>query len=383
MTQPIESLTSWLWLICSGIAIIGSAYAVFAAFLIRRLSKTKPPQGARFPGITVLKPLYGAEPQLAANLRSFAEQDYPGPVQIVCGVRDWSDPAVAVVRNLSETPGSVFELAGNAPDIGENRKISNIANMMQLARHELVALSDSDMRVDPAYLRTIAACFDDPSVGLVTCYYRGVPVAGFWSKLHATVLDHHFLPNALVGIALKMAEPCFGSTIAMRRETLTKIGGFEAFADKLADDYEIGRAVRKTGAKAAIPPVVLAHTCGESSLSEVFAHELRWAKTIRLIDPIGHAGSLVTHPLPFALIAGFFAPSSPLSLGIVALTLACRSLIPIQMQRGFKAEGASIALGPVRDLLSFAVFLASFLPSSVTWRGHKFRVLKNGSMAAD
>jgi len=333
--------------------------------------------------MTVLKPLYGAETQLAANLLSFDAQDYAGDVQILCGVREDTDPAVSVVRGLMGQTRHPFELATGARDLGSNRKISNIVNMMQLSRHDVLVLSDSDMRVGPDYLSHVAAPFEDPTTGLVTCLYRGLPVGGFWSRLHASSIDHHFLPNALVGLALGLAEPCFGSTIALRSEALRKIGGFEAFADKLADDYEIGRAVRHLGLKAVIPPIVLAHTCSEKTFREVAAHELRWARTIRLVDPLGYAGSIVTHPWPLALMGGILANFSAISLVIMLLALACRSLVPIEMRRGFKAEGASIMLGPLRDLLSFAIFLASFLPLKVSWRGQSYRVRADGTMVSN
>lgn len=379
-----SALPPLLWLICSAIAIIGSAYAAIAAVLIHRQARLAPlPAHPAPPSVTILKPLYGAEPQLAANLLSFDAQDYAGPVEIICGVRDPSDPAAEAVKNLSGKTRHVFQLAKDAPDAGPNRKISNILNMMRLSRNGMIALSDSDMRVTPDYLAQITAPFADPNVGLVTCLYRGLPVSGFWSRLHAASIDHHFLPNVLIGLALGMAEPCFGSTIALRRETLQKIGGFEAFADKLADDYEIGRAVRQTGAKAVIPPIVLEHTCGEETFSEVVSHELRWAKTIRLVDPIGYAGSIVTHPLPFAVSGVLLDNFTPFSLGVLAFTLACRSLVPIEMKRGYNAKGASVALGPLRDLLSFAIFVASFLPFNVTWRGHSYRVRQDGTMTSD
>jgi ceramide glucosyltransferase len=252
--------------------------------------------------------------------------------------------------------------------------------MMNLRRHNLIVLSDSDMRVGPAYLAHVVAPFDDPAVGLVTCFYRGLPTGGFWSRLHATSIDHHFLPNAVVGTALGLAEPCFGSTIAVNWQMLQRIGGFEAFRDKLADDYEMGRAVRAAGARAVIPPILLAHTCSETSFAEVFAHELRWAKTIKLIDPAGYCGSIVTHPFPMAVIAATLGGLSATSLAIIALTLACRSLVPIEMKRGFTAEGSSVALGPLRDLLSFAVFLASLLPFAVNWRGGRYTLRPDGTM---
>lgn len=384
MLQTTALSIGWLWLICTVIATIGSAYAVFAAVLIRRLANKTVPTASSGPPVTVLKPLHGAEPSLETNLTSFGKQKYDAPVEIICGVADRSDPAGRIVEQLAaggQSPSAVpFILVRDPEQHGTNRKISNIINMLKLRHHGMIALSDSDMRVGPDYLAQIMAPFRDPAVGLVTCYYRGLPVSGFWSRLAATHIDHHFFPSALIGTSLGLAQPCFGSTIALSVKMLNEIGGFEAFANKLADDYEMGRAVRKAGKRIAIPPMLIAHTCSESSLGEVFHHELRWARTVRLIDPAGYFGSIVTHPLPFALIAAALHGFDATSSSVVALTLACRSAVPLEMKRGFGAEGASIWLGPVRDLLSFTVFLASFLPIAVSWRGRRFRVKPDGTM---
>jgi ceramide glucosyltransferase len=380
MTQSIYLIRDWLWLACTVLVLIGCVYSVTSASLLNQLARRTKRRPLHFPSVSMLKPLHGAEPFLKANLQSFDAQDYPGAAEIVCGVGVAGDPAASVVCELQGTTRLPLHLAVAAPDIGPNRKISNLANMLSLSQGELLILSDSDMRVEPGYVSEIAAHFDDPATGAVTCLYRGVPAGGFWSRVHAASIDHHFLPNAVTGLALGLATPCFGSTIALRRSMLKRIGGFGSFADKLADDYEIGRAVRATGANVAVPPTVLVHMCSESSLGEVFAHELRWAKTVRLIDPAGYAGSLVTHPFPLSLIAVSLAGFSATGFAIVALALVCRSFVPVEMRRSFKAEGSSVALGPLRDLLSFAVFLAGFLPFTVTWKGLRYKIRRDGTM---
>jgi ceramide glucosyltransferase len=179
---------------------------------------------------------------------------------------------------------------------------------------------------------------------------------------------------------LGLARPCFGSTIALRKDTLERIGGFEAFADMLADDYAMGDAVRRLGLKVAIPPFTIGHTTSDASFSELFAHELRWARTIRLVDPMGYAGSIVTHPLPFALIALIVSGFSAIAGIILAGTLASRLSVPIQVERLPGGGKSSLWLSPVRDLLSFAVFVASFIPGSVDWRGRSYRIDSDGSV---
>jgi ceramide glucosyltransferase len=196
----------------------------------------------------------------------------------------------------------------------------------------------------------------------------------------AAAVDQHFLPNVLVGVSTGLAKPCFGSTIALRRATLTRIGGFEAFANTLADDYAMGDAVRRLGMKVEIAPFTIGHTFSEASFGELWAHELRWARTIRLVDPAGYLGSVVTHPLPFALAALLLSDFSAIAWMILAGTLACRLFVPIQVERLSGGGKSSWWLSPLRDMLSFAVFVASFMPGDVNWRGRRYSVGSDGTV---
>jgi len=252
--------------------------------------------------------------------------------------------------------------------------------MFPLSRHGIVVLSDSDICVGPNYIRDVVATLQQPEVGLVTCLYRGRAVGGIWSRLAAAAVDQHFLPSVLVALRFGLAQPCFGSTIALRTETLRRIGGFEAFADALADDYAMGEAVRGLGLRVAIPAFTIGHTFSETALSEVVSHELRWARTIRLVDPKGYAGSILTHPLPFAIAALLLSGFSAISFIILATTLACRLFVPIQVERLPGGGKSSVWLSPLRDLMSFVVFIASFMPGAVKWRGRRYRVGSDGSV---
>ena len=174
----------------------------------------------------------------------------------------------------------------------------------------MVVLADSDMRVGPDYLSRVIAALEEPGVGAVTCLYYGIPVTGPWASLAALAINAHFLPSVVVGLAVGLARPCFGSTLALRRRTLGEIGGFIAFVDCLADDYAMGKALRARGCTIAIPPFAIAHMCTQTSAREFWRHELRWARTIKSIDPVGYAGSIVAHPLPWALIAALLGAGS-------------------------------------------------------------------------
>jgi len=366
-------------------AIVGCSYLVAAAILAGRVVRVPmaASPAATLP-VTILKPLHGDEPGLFDNLTSFCTQDYQGSVQIVCGVSDAKDGAVAVFKRLQNSfPAVDLDLVIDATAHGSNRKVSNLANMAARIRHDVVILSDSDMRVGPDYLPRVMAALEAPGVGAVTCLYYGVPATGLWARLSALAINAHFLPSVAVGLALGLARPCFGSTIALRRETLAEIGGFTAFADDLADDYAIGAALQRHGRKISIPPFAIAHRCTHRSGRELWEHELRWARTIRSIDPLGYAGSIMTHAFAWALTATILGAGSVLflpALGITLATVACRIALLRRVARAYGLPPQDYWLVPVRDLLSFLVFIWSFFGRSVSWRGHRYRS-RSGRMA--
>jgi ceramide glucosyltransferase len=373
----------WLWPICTFFTILGCAYALIAAGLLRQFAQKKVSTLPCKPSVTILKPLYGDEPGLEANLASFYQQDYGGDVQLVFGLHDEADPAAAVVQRLRQQfPGRNIALCVDPRLHGTNRKVSNLINMLSYVRHDVIVLSDSDIRVRPSYLRDVVATLGEPEVGLVTCLYRGLPGAGIWSRLAAAGLNSHFLPNVLVGLKFGLAQPCFGATIALRADTLGKIGGFEAFADRLADDYAIGMAVRGLGLGVAIPPVVVSHICYDRTFTDLVRHELRLARTIRSIDPMGYAGLGLTNPIPFALAAAALGGFDPVSMMLLLLTLACRIIVSIQGETLGSENGGRVSpwLSPLRDLLSFVVFLASFFPGALVWRGYRFVLRSDGTV---
>lgn len=365
------------WL-SGAVAIIGSVYAVAAALLVRRFFSRAEPVAAELPPVTVLKPLHGEEPWLRTHLEAFCAQDYPAPVQLIFGVQDPFDPAIEVVRDLQRRwPGRDIELVIDERVYGLNRKVSNLANMESRIRHEVVVLADDDIGVGPTYLAQVVSALAPPEVGFVTCAYVGKALGGVWSDISAMAVNYHFLPSVAVGMALKLAKPCFGATIALRKSTLDEIGGFMPFANQLADDYEIGRAIAAVRPDFAAPPLVVTHACPETSLAEVVAHELRWAKTIRTIDPAGFAGSAVTHALPWAILSALTLGGAP-GMGILLIAFAARLFLRFQVDRATGAGVGAWWLIPLRDLLSFTLFVATFLTRSVTWRGAQLQVGGDG-----
>ena len=363
-------------------AVLGCIYALVAAYAARRFAAAaRHDAPTSFPAVTILKPLHGAEPNLYANLARFCVQDYPGPVQIVFGVSDRADPAVAVVREIvAAFPGRDLKLVVNSRPHGSNRKISNLINMAADASHDVFVMSDSDIVVDADYLKSVIASLQQPGIGVVTCLYRGVATRGIWSSLGAAAIDYHFLPSVLVGLMLRLTAPCFGSTIAIRRETLAAVGGLESVADQLADDYALGAAVCRAELGIAMPAYVVGHDCTPSSGAELIRHELRWARTIRAVDPAGFTGTVVTHALPLALLGFLLGGMTPLAM-LVPAALICRALLQMELDQKFHLRDRFYWWGPLRDLVSFAVFVASFFGRNVEWRGHRYGVQADNSLA--
>jgi ceramide glucosyltransferase len=377
----------WSSVAASAVAAIGCAYLIAAAILVRRFARDRAHlDSAGAPAVTILKPLHGNEPGLFENLSSFCAQNYPHPIQIIFAVQDPDDGAVPVVERLRKLgPDRDLALVVDGKAHGLNRKVSNLVNMAPRIRHDVVVLADSDIRVDPDYLSRVIAALEEPGVGAVTCLYYGIAVTGTWANLGALVINAQFLPSVVVGLALGLARPCFGSTVALRREALVAIGGFAPFADCLADDYAIGAALRAHGCKVVIPPFAVAHICTQTSAGELWRHHLRWARTIRSIDPVGYAGSVVSHALPWALLATLLGAGSTALLPAITIAIAaiaCRMALLRQVERAYALPQQPYWLVPACDLLSFAVFAISFLNWEVSWKGRRFRMVA-GAWTAD
>ena len=381
----MDSVFTFLGWALLAIALIGTGYAMLAAVLAGRFMRAAPKAPVHHPAVTILKPLHQCEPDLAKNLETFFTQDYPASVQIVFGVHDQADPAIAVVRALqAKYPRGDTMLVVDAALYGANAKISNLINMLPSAKHDTLVLSDSDIAVGPGWLVQVTAALGRPNVGVVTCLYTDAPARDghwLWSGLVAMGTSYSFLPNAVLGTSLGLAAPCFGSTIALTRQTLDEVGGFAVFADQLADDYEIGRAVRARGYTLAIPALGVVHTAAENTLADLFRHELRWSRTIRLVKPAGHVGSIVTHGFAFALMGAALLGFNFASMMILALALTARLFLKSRIDGLFRAYAGPYWLMPVRDLLSFAVFLASLFGETVHWRGSHFAVEPSGAMS--
>jgi ceramide glucosyltransferase len=326
--------------------------------------------------ITVLKPLHGEEPLLTEALATLCEQDYPAGFQIVCGVNDEADTAIPVVRALqARYPRHDIDLVVDPTPHGANPKVGNLINMLPSARHDILVIADSDVHARPDYLRHLADALARPGAGLVTTLYAGLP--GFRclaSLLGATQITNGFLPGALLGRALGRHD-CLGATMCLHRTTLSRIGGLAALRDHLADDNVLGRRVLALGLDVVLARTIVATTVPERRLSALWRHELRWARTIRALEPAGFAASVLQYPLFWMLLAvlasggalwvclTFLVVWSIRALAVTGIEHALRGML------GGLAFRSPLWLLPIRDLLSVCEWVVSHAGRRVDWRG--------------
>lgn len=364
----------WAGYAIAALAALGNLLVLAAALCVWRFSRhirAVPPAVTPAP-VTLLKPLHGAESRLADDLRTFLVQDWPEPVQLIAGVQRADDPALAAVAPLAQQIECVIDTRQH----GANAKVGNLINMMPAARTDLLVVSDSDISVPRDYLARVVGALQQPGVGVVTCVFAGRGNKGLWSRIAAAEPSYYFLPSVLMSVALGRGDACMGSTIALRRSTLDAIGGFAILADKLADDHAIGAAVVAQGRRIALAPVVVTHGHDDSSLKELWRHELRWSATIRDLQPGNHLGLTLLYPLPFALVAAAILGAPGWAL--VATTIAARVVVAAAVDRLVGRKTMPWILLPLRDLLCFAVHVRALLVRRVEWRGATLTMREEG-----
>jgi ceramide glucosyltransferase len=333
------------------------------------------------PPVTIAKPICGMDAGLEENLRSFFAQDYP-TYQVVFGAQNPHDPALATVRSvMQESTGHDTILTVDPRIIGANRKVSNLAAIFRHAKHDIVVVADSDIRVGSEYLRAIAAPFEDDRVGAVTCLTVAEPCGGLPSKLGAMFINEEFLPAILVSMALQPLTFCFGPTMAARRSALESIGGFQALAAYIADDYMLGHLVTRRGLRVELASCVVKNILHEPTIARLFLHELRWARTIRTVRPLGYAATIFTLITPWALAVLAASGFSRAGWLAVAVALTLRGTLQAAVRSRFHLRGApGFWWAPVRDLLSFGVYCVSYMGRRVLWRTNRFTVSGDGRL---
>ncbi len=353
-------------------------------FLRSRIPATLATTPAEFaPPVSILKPLRGVDPQMYESFRSHCVQDYP-EYEIIFGVSEADDPAVAAVQRLmQEFPQCRIQLLVCPEVLGNNRKASNLAQMLRHARYDHVLINDSDIFVEPDYLRRVMAPFARPQVGMVTCPYRGIAAGTLGSRLESLGISTDFIAGVLAARQIENGiHFALGSTLAMSRVALEKIGGLEPLVDYLADDFELGYRISKAGMEVVLAKVVVETHLPAYSFSGFFNHQMRWARSTRDSRRMGYLGLLLTFGLPWAMLAVVLAWGAGWSWILLAGAAMLRVAVALQVGVGVVQDRAVwryLWLLPLRDLIAFWVWFASFADHTVHWRGEIF-ILENGKI---
>ncbi len=356
-----------------------------AVGFLRGMRKSKSAVGSARPTqpVSILKPLRGADPEIYQSLRSHCVQDYP-EYEIVFGVNVENDPAVETVERLkTEFPRLAIRLVICEQKLGANIKVSNLAQMLPVARYENLIVNDSDIRVERDYLQRVLQPLSDPTVGMVTCLYSGVAAPTLGSRLESLGISTDFCPGVLAARQIEGGMRFgLGSTLAFRRRDLGAIGGFESIVDYLADDYEIGRRLAAHGYRVCLSEVIVETFLPDYSLREYVRHQLRWARSIRDSRRWGYMGLLVTFGFPWAIVNLLVARGAGWAWGLLAIALGLR-LAVAWLVGGIVLRDQQIIdhlwLIPLRDLIAPAIWVLSLTGHTVAWRGDTF-LLKHGKM---
>jgi ceramide glucosyltransferase len=366
------------------LAIAPLAYylvAILAALRFFRRERSKPLPDFT-PPVSVLKPVHGVDFASLENFSSFCRQDYPEYEILFC-VNEMSDPAVAVVQTvMSEFPQCRIRILSGATQFGANRKVNNLALLTKEARYEFVAQSDGDVCVGPNYLREVIAPFADPDVGVVSCFYRGVAQPNLGAELEGVGATSDFFGGALVADWLEGTTFALGASVATRKSWLAKIGGYEALAKLLADDYEIGNRIHKAGGKVLLSREPVWTMYPAQTLKGFWEHQVRWARTVRMVRPPSFFGLLFTHGLPWALLAAAVAPAT--WVGAVYLSAYLILRLSMAWIVGVWGVGDELLkrkmwIVPLRDAIHFVVWIGGFVSNRVSWGGVEYTI-HNGKM---
>jgi ceramide glucosyltransferase len=362
------------------LALASFAYYLVAIFAALRFFRR--PNAAALPAdftppISILKPIYGLDRDTYQNYASLCAQDYPDYEILFC-VSDELDPAIPVIAKLaSDFPQRRINLLIGSEPLGVSDKVNKLCRMAREARHEILAVSDSDVRVEPDYLRAIAAPFRDPSVGAVTCLYRGLTDGSLAANLEAIGNSTDFTAGVLVAWLFAPVNFTLGATMATTKTRLAEIGGFESLVDHFSDDYELGNRIAARGHRVELSTFPVSIVYPQQTLADAFRHQLRWNVSIRFSRPTGHLGLIFTQALPLALLAAIVAPSAAWAISLLVGYLLLRGTSAwVVGVYGMRDAGVRrhMELLPLRDAFAFIIWVASFFPQRIHWRGREFYV---------
>ena len=373
---------TFLEALAGALSVCGCVYCVLCWWAALDFLHTKPASADFAPPVTILKPLKGTDPGMYESFRSHCVQDYP-EYELVFGVESAEDPAAAEVRRLQqEFPQRAIRLVVCPQLLGANAKVSNLAQMLPHARSPYLLINDSDIRVEPEYLRRVMRHFADPQVGMVTCLYRGIGGGSLGSTLEALGINTDFAAGVLTARWLEGIRFGLGSTLALSRAALDSIGGFEPLLDYLADDYELGARIAQGGRQVALADSVVEHRLPLYTLDEFAAHQLRWNRAIRDSRPRGYAGLALTFALPWAMLAVLLSWGAMWAWALLADAAAMRLLVSWMVGRKILRDRELVRrlwLLPLRDAAAMALWAAGFAGHHIAWRGQQFQ-LKNGKL---
>ena len=364
------------------------AYQVLALGCLWRFCSQ--PRGPRLspplPGITVFKPLKGLEGTTRECLESFLSQDYH-PYQVIFGVKHPHDPLLPLLQELQLSfPQAQAEIITCPADLGLNPKVSKLRQMEPHALYDLLVIADADVKVGPDFLTQIAAAFQEPEVGLVSCPYRAGPAATLGAGLEALTISGDFIPSVATAFYVEGIRFALGAAMGLSRQALAAIGGFAALADFLADDYQLGWRVAQAGFRVRLLPYVVETQTPRLGFKEYLEHQLRWARTYRVCRPLGYFAYGITHALIYGLALFLAAGGTTWAWGLLGATLAVRLVLAaFSERRGLQGSlpWPFFLLLPLKDLLSGLIWLLSFLGDRVTWGGRLYRVTPEGKLVPE
>jgi len=365
-----------------GALLTGSlVYCVLIVVATRRFLHAALPVPGVQPPVTVLKPLCGYDEGLEDNLRSFFVLDYP-EYEIIFGVHRESDSALPVAqRIIAEFAGRVkarVAVTGESPV--PNAKAFSLNRMVREASHDVLVMCDSDVRVEPSLLSSLAAEFQDSGVGLITCPYRAVPGKSVWSRLEAIGMNTELLGGVLVARMIEGMRFALGCTVAVRRSVLDGMGGFGYLQEFLAEDFVIGQRAAELGHRVLLSSCVIEHRIGSQGMMHNLGHRLRWARSTRRSRPAGYWGQIFTYPLPWALLLIAIYPEA---WPVAVLTFMLRGAAALSTARYVLHDPVTQKqwwLLPLQDILGFLVWISGFVGDTIVWRDRKCTVLRDGRL---
>jgi ceramide glucosyltransferase len=377
--------------ISAAFALLSLALALWQWFAARRFPLHRRVTESSFaPAVTLLKPLKGCDETTAASLQSWFDQNYAGPMQILFGAADINDPVCEIARELiKKNPGRSAQLVVCSESLGANGKMSTLIQLERSAKHELILVSDADVRVPSDFLANMVAPLRDDKTALVNCFYRLANPVTLAMRWEAVAINADFWSQVLQAASFKPLDFAMGAAILVRRKALAEAGGFHSLANCLADDYQLGHRVAEKGYHISLCPVVVECWDAPMNWREVWRHQLRWARTIRVCRPAPYFLSILSNatfwPLLWLIIAAVSSATMGLSLAAIACLLS-RISFAQNLQRRFTPGRKLVSpfwLVPVKDLLQVLIWLGAFMGSTVEWRGQRMKLRGDGTLVGN